>query len=122
MTLVFLDHGCFWRRLLHNRLCVTDVLSDLIYMALCCCIIFENIFAYIVHSDRWPCCKMSILDGFDPCVCYRAETACMQVFYGFLDGLLFINILSRVFMPKIQWRSRFEGGAPQAGLFVPYVC
>jgi hypothetical protein len=62
---------------------------------------------------------MSILDGFDPLVCYGAETARMQVCYSVLDGLLFIKIVSRVFTPKVQWSIRFEGYATQAGLFVP---
>jgi hypothetical protein len=55
----------------------TDVLVDLIHMALCCCIIFAKVFTYIFHSDRTPCCKMAILDGFKPRVCYGAETARM---------------------------------------------
>jgi hypothetical protein len=77
MTLVFLDHVFFWRRYFHNWLCGTDVLADFIHIDLCCCIRFEQIFTYIGHSDRWLCCKMSILDGFNPRVCYGAETARM---------------------------------------------
>jgi hypothetical protein len=77
MTLVLLDHVRLWRRLVHNRLCGTDFLADLIHMAICCCIRFEKIFTYLVHIDRWPCCEMSILDGFDPRVCYGDETARM---------------------------------------------
>jgi hypothetical protein len=96
-----LDDIGVWLRYDFRLLCGTDVLSNLIQMALCRGIRFSKIFANIVHRDGRPCCKVAILNGLNPCVCDGAETARMQICYGVFYGFLFINIVSSVFQLNI---------------------
>jgi hypothetical protein len=73
------------------------------------CIRFSKVFMHILHSYRWPCCKVSILDILEPSVLRRAETTCMQVYNGVFYGFLFIYFVYRMFRRNLQWNTISKG-------------